>query len=395
MIATADSDSAGPHPLGALRALVVSGLLLALPGGLLPLWAFHIRTDFARAGDYFIATAAGLAAGAFLTHKWGGHVSTARLLGYSCFVAAAAIVLLAFAAPPAGFAVGFTGLVITAAAAGVLNAGMLRLIGPAWQSDPAGITLTGGIYFAAGSAIASVLLAWCFDAANAPRLIAILAVVPAMAGSSILLRRGWASLAPSPEIQATPLRKPGVTFLAVLFALLLFFQFANEFSIAGWLPIFLIDRLGISPHSAVDLLGLYWLALAAGRLGAARLLPRIRRGILLAGSAFCAFFGCAALLGAVTEFGTVVGILLAGMGFSAIYPLASEKISTRVSAYHPGYFNGIFTFALPGAMLVPFALGHAASHVGLRIVPVAAMIGSCAVILLLLVISLGRKVSGD
>jgi len=375
--------------------LVVSGLLLALPGGLLPLWAFHIQTDFARGGDYFIAIAAGLAAGAFLIQKWGGHVSTARLLGYSCFVAAAAIILLAFAAPPAGFALGFTGLLIAAAAAGALNAGMLRLIGPAWQSNPAGITLTGGIYFAAGSAIASVLLAWCFDAANAPRLIAMLAVVPAMAGSSILLRRGWSSLAPSPEIQAAPPPGRGVTVLAILFALLLFFQFANEFSIAGWLPIFLIDRLGISPHSAVDLLALYWLALAAGRLGAARLLPRIRRGILLAGSAFCAFFGCAALLGAVTEFGIAVGILLAGMGFSAIYPLASEKISTRVAVYHPGYFNGIFTFALPGAMLVPFALGHAASNLGLRVVPVAAMIGSCAVILLLLIIWLGRKVSGE
>src|SRR6185437_13650788 len=121
LTSTADSHSADPHSVAALRALVVSGLLLALPGGLLPLWAFHIHTNFARAGDYFIAIAAGLAVGAFLTQKWGRHVSTARLLGYSCFVAAAAIVLLAFAAPPAGFAIGFTGLLITAAAAGTLN----------------------------------------------------------------------------------------------------------------------------------------------------------------------------------------------------------------------------------------------------------------------------------
>ncbi len=389
MIPTADSRSVGP-----LRALVVSGLLLALPGGLLPLWAFHIQTDFARAGDYFIATAAGLSVGALLAQKWGGRISTARLLGYSCFVAAAAIVLLAFAAPPAGFAVGFAGLLIAAGAAGALNAGMLRLIGPAWQSNPAGITLTGGIYFAAGSAIASVLLAWCFDATNAPRLIAILAVVPAIAGLSILARTGWASGASS-EIQPVPQARPGITVLAVFFALLLFFQFANEFAIAGWLPIFLIDRLGISPHSAVDLLALYWLALAAGRLGAARLLPHIRHSVLLAGGAFCALFGCAALLAAATEFGMVIGILLAGMGFSTIYPLASEKISTRFATYHPGYFNGIFTFALPGAMLVPFVLGHAAADFGLRVVPIAAMIGSCAVVLLLLVIWLGRKVSGE
>ena len=38
---------------------------------------------------------------------------------------------------------------------------------------------------------------------------------------------------------------------AVLFALLLFFQFGNEWSIAGWLPIFLIRRLGVSPEGSL------------------------------------------------------------------------------------------------------------------------------------------------
>ena len=43
--------------------------------------------------------------------------------------------------------------------------------------------------------------------------------------------------------------------LAIIFALLLFFQFANEWSIAGWLPVFLIDRLGLSPATAVRFAG--------------------------------------------------------------------------------------------------------------------------------------------
>ena len=38
---------------------------------------------------------------------------------------------------------------------------------------------------------------------------------------------------------------------AVLFALLLFFQFGNEWSIAGWLPLFLIRRVGLSPKAAL------------------------------------------------------------------------------------------------------------------------------------------------
>ena len=57
-------------------------------------------------------------------------------------------------------------------------------------------------------------------------------------------------------------RSPG----AVLFALLLFVQFGNEWSIAGWLPIFLIHRVGLSPSSSLMILALYWLFLITGRL---------------------------------------------------------------------------------------------------------------------------------
>jgi hypothetical protein len=378
----------------ALRSVFLSGLLLALPGGLLPLWGYHIQTDFARAGDYFLSLAMGLAAGALSAQRYGGRRAPSRIRWCASFVAAGAIVLLAFAAPPAGFWWGFAGLFLASACAGALNTRTFQTIGPAWQADPAGVTLKCGTTFALGSALGSVFLAWCFEGANPGRTVVMLAIVPALAGASMLFRlRDTAGVF---EPAARPPRETELwTVLAFAFGLLLFFQFAAEWSIAGWLPIILIDRLGISPRSAVDLLALYWFALAAGRLGASRLISHVRQGFLLAGSAFCALFGCAAILAAGNRFGMVTGMLLAGMGLSAIYPLASAKISTRFSSYHPGYFNGMFTFALLGGMLMPFVLGHAAAHFGLGIVPLAAMIGSCAVLLLLILISLGRLVSGN
>jgi len=182
--------------------------------------------------------------------------------------------------------------------------------------------------------------------------------------------------------------------LAILFALLLFFQFGNEWSLAGWLPVLLIDRLGLSPATAVTLLALYWGALMVGRIIAVRLLRVVRHGKLLGVSAFCALFGCTALLAAGSRFGVVVGLLLTGAGFSAIYPLVAERIAGRFSYYHPGYFNGIFTFALTGGILAPFVLGHLAGDAGLRVIPLAVMMGSCAVFGLVLLIWLGHKVSG-
>jgi hypothetical protein len=84
-----------------------------------------------------------------------------------------------------------------------------------------------------------------------------------------------------------------------------------------------------------------------------------------------------------------------GAGFSAIVPLASEHIASRFTGYHPGYFSGLFMFAMSGGIFAAFVLGHLAELTGLKAVPLSAMLGSCAVIALILVIRLGRKVSGN
>jgi FHS family glucose/mannose:H+ symporter-like MFS transporter len=380
------------QPWQILAGLVVSGFLLALPGGLLPLWGFHIRPDFGTGGNFFLALGLGIIGGGVLGRRLARNASLPRLLAGGYFSAAAALLLLSVAAPPAQPWYEFLALLATGLAAGIMNSAVLEGVTPCYEANPAQITLAGGIFFGAGSVLAALLLAQSFDDGGATRLLALAAVVPAMAG--IFAGQFRISAGALPEVSITEsmndLRSP----LAILFALLLFFQFANEWSIAGWLPILLIDRLGLSPGTAVGLLALYWGALLAGRIGTARLLRVMRHGRMLALSAFCALFGCTAMLAAGTRAGVVIGLLLTGAGFSAIYPLVAERIAARFSYYHPGYFNGIFTFALTGGILAPFVLGHLAAGAGLRVIPLAVMLGSCAVFALVLLIWLGHKVSG-
>jgi len=57
----------------------------------------------------------------------------------------------------------------------------------------------------------------------------------------------------------------------------------------------------------------------------------VRHGKMLGFSAFCALFGCTLLMAAGSRFGVVVGLLLTGAGFSAIYPLVAERIASRFS----------------------------------------------------------------
>jgi len=397
-------------PWQILCGLVVSGLLLALPGGLLPLWGFHIQPDFDTAGNFFLVLGLGVICGGALAQRLARHTPLQRLLAGGYFTAALSLLVLAVAAPPAPSWYRFLALFVSGTAAGIMNTAVLEALSmrttdtgglcavtPCYESNPATITLTGGIFFGAGSVLAALLLGQSFGDGGATRLLAVTAVIPAMAGIFAGLlhidTRGVDVHAVS-EVSLTDSIEDLHSPLAILFALLLFFQFGNEWSLAGWLPVLLIDRLGLSPATAVTLLALYWGALMVGRIIAVRLLRVVRHGKLLGVSAFCALFGCTALLAAGSRFGVVVGLLLTGAGFSAIYPLVAERIAGRFSYYHPGYFNGIFTFALTGGILAPFVLGHLAGDAGLKVIPLAVMMGSCAVFGLVLLIWLGHKVSG-
>jgi FHS family glucose/mannose:H+ symporter-like MFS transporter len=388
---------------GAVRAFLISGFLLALPGGLLPLWGYYVHPEFGTAGNYFLALGAGMAASMALARKLVVRCRAEPLLVTGCCAATLALLMLTIAAPPAQVWYQTLCCFMTGAAAGLINGAVLESIGPAWEANPAGVTLQGGIYFGAGSIAASLLMAQCIggDAVgdtSATRLLAIGALLPAGAAIAFSRSRVTATITPAAETGVAAndaAMRDRRTVLAVLFGFLLFFQFANEWSIAGWLPVYLIDRLGISPAGAVMLLALYWMALTLGRIGAAALVRVMPHGRLLSISAFCALFGGTALAASDTRGGVVIGILLMGVGFSAIVPLASERIATRFTSYHPGYFSKLFGFTTSGGIFMAFVLGHLADVAGLRVIPLAAMLGSCAVIALILVIRLGRKVSGN
>ncbi len=144
-----------------------------------------------------------------------------------------------------------------------------------YRHDPAATNL-GRILFGLGCLSVTLLISGAFYAYTAAALQAWIAVIPALFGWMYVK----APFPPHPvphhpavnQIFAE-MRSP----VAVLLALLLFFQLGNEWAIAGWLPLFLIQRLGISPASSLLMLALYWLALLVGRVVAQWILPRVRR----------------------------------------------------------------------------------------------------------------------
>ena len=122
-----------------------------------------------------------------------------RILAAGCFLAAAALAMLSVAAPPSTVWYEALCVLVTGAAAGLINGAIFESVGDAWEEDPAGVTLRGGIYFGTGSVAAALLMAQCVTAigyTTATRLLAISAAIPAAAAVAFLRSR----------IEATKLR---------------------------------------------------------------------------------------------------------------------------------------------------------------------------------------------
>jgi fucose permease len=308
-------------------------------------------------------------------------------------VGCAGLSFLALVAPPAHWLWRVLGLAVIGLAVGLLNAGLFHAVSASYGREPARTVIVGGIYYGLGCLAVTLLVAGTFYAYTVPVILILMAAVPGVfAGLYAQTAMVWQPSTTPVNIREVlrDFRSAG----AILFALLLFCQFGNEWSIAGWLPLFLVRRLGMSPPASLWLLSLYWAALLVGRVAAVAVLPKVRHGRLLAGSVLAAMFGCLLLTSTNNQFGAATGVLLLGGGFASIYPLVAEKIGRRFPYYHPVFFSGIFSFALFGGLLAPATLGYAAEAWGIGVVMALPLLGTCTVSVLLGLIWLELKVTG-
>lgn len=379
-------------PRRALAGFFVSGVLLSFLGAILPDWQHHISSEYGVVGLYFLGLALGLLASVGCAPRLLERKGVGWTLAFACGAAGVAFLFLAFVSPPVSAWWRIAGMALLGFAAGVLHTAMFNAVSPMYRHDPAATVNLAGILFGLGCLSVTLLISGAFYAYTASTLQAWIAVIPALFG--------WMYVrTPFPQ-QPVPHHPPvGQIFaelrspVAVLLALLLFFQLGNEWAVAGWLPLFLIQRLGISPAASLITLALYWLALLVGRVAAQWVLPRISHARMLFLSAAGAVFGSVILLATNNQFGAVSGVLLLGAAFAPIYPLLVEKIGHRFPSFHPGFYNGIFSVALAGGLLAPGTLGFWTSQWGIGVVMGLPLLGSCVVFVLLLLISLEARLS--
>ena len=377
-----------------MAGFLLSGFLLALLGAILPAWGYHRDPpDFVGVGNCFLSVAAGLTASLPLAWRVLARRGLRFLLVFACLLACAALLYLAMVSPPLSAWWRAAGLLVLGMSAGLLNVALFQGLSQGYTSDAAGTVIQGGIWYGLGCLAATLLVEGAFYTPVSAILILMAAAPAIFAGIYFHTPCSFPLLSAQPSFRQAmrDFRSLG----AILFALLLFFQFGNEWSLAGWLPLFLCHRVGMSPQAALFTLALYWFFLMAGRFAATALLPRVRHGRLLLGSSLAALFGLVVLYYTNNAFGAITGVFFLGAGFASIYPLVSEAIGRRFPYYHPGFSNGIFSLALLGGLIAPATLGYAAAATGdVGVVVGIPLLGTFIVVALLLLIWLESKVTG-
>ncbi|MBV8072434.1 MAG: hypothetical protein JO270_21200 [Acidobacteriaceae bacterium] len=365
------------------------GVLLGLPGSLLVTWQYHIEARPETIGLHFLALDVGYVCCAFGAQRV-LHRSRPWAIGsVSAVLAAGSLFCLSLVAPPVADGWRMAALGLLGGAAGALLASLLYGLEPEFSASPGPVTNRASILFGSGCLVSTVAVAATYFTGWPPAPTLILGAVGLP----------FAGLVPRDRLtknEPDTMRRPDAphesvkdlrSIAAVLFTLLLFFQFGNEWAIAGWLPLFLIHRLGTNPVWAICALTAYFGALILGRLIAQAVLPRLRHSSLMVAAMGTAAAGCVSLSLTNTFAGAVTAVVIVGAAFALMFPFIGERLDDRFS-YHPGFYSNASSIAISGAMCVPWLLGYMAAWSGLRYVMFVPAAGSIVVLILALLIVL-------
>ncbi len=379
-----------------ISGFLVLGVLLGSLGSLVIAWQYHIDVEPQLIGLHFLALSTGYVVAAIWAQRLLLRYAIRTIAIASCGTGSASLLALSVLAPPIGAGWRILGIAFVGLAAGALATALLYALEKQFVIAAAATANRAGALFGSGCLLATLIVGLTYFAGSIQIETALLSLVPLIFLFLYAANKYPDAVRPVGVRKNDPIRetlRDLRSIAAVLFSLLLFVQFGNEWAIAGWLPLFLIHRLGTNPVWAIFSLALYFFCLLMGRLVATRLLAILNHRYLLWGSMLAAMAGYLLL-----SFASVLGlagvaVVLIGAGFAPIYPLVAEKLDQRF-AYHPGFYHGLFSIAVIGAMGAPWLLGYVASSLGMRWVMLLPALGSILVVMLALLITLEAHVMG-
>jgi fucose permease len=180
----------------------------------------------------------------------------------------------------------------------------------------------------------------------------------------------------------------------LLLAFILFFESGTEASIGGWTSTY-ADSAGYSPRTATLVLAVYWAALMVGRIVAARLLRGMRKSHLVICSAGVSVVGCLILLTAHSIVSFIAGAALIGLSYGPVFPTTLAIAGDRYAQRSGTAFGLLFSIALIGGMLLPWAVGQVAERLTVRMGMLVPALGALGITILSSTLALRERTSAS
>ena len=371
----------------AFAGMLVFGIVMALLGAVLPPISAHIGFDLAQAGELFLAMNFAMLLCSLVVGPAMDRFGMKLPMAIGALAVGAALVILAMAA---SFQALLACVVLLGLGGGALNSSTNTLIAdlhPDAGEKNAALNILGMFFgfgalllpFVIGSLIGRLGLATILSAA------ALLCVAVAVF---------CAGLRFPPAKQASG--KPAGAVLQFLrvplvwgFGVLLFCESGNEFLLGGYISTYLTREIRLPLSSASYGLAAFWAAIMLSRALGSRLLLRVPGHRIVIGSAIVATLASAFLITAATGLAAVIAVAALGFGLAGIYPTTLGRAGASFEQHSGTVFGILFTIALSGGMLMPWAVGEIANRNGMRagLILAPAAFG----VILVVMISLARQ----
>ena len=297
-----------------------------------------------------------------------------------------------------------SGIVIMATGVGVLGAGTAPLgrVAVCWYGLGLGLTIPATNLLVAVSApgnraaaLSLLNFAWGIGAVAGPPAIALSRRIQdahlflfALA-AALLVSAATLAAIPSARSQddanATrqPLTSGGLRRKLLRFGAFFFLYVGTETSVSGWMAVYAQRADLLSSAVAIALPSLFWGLLLAGRaLGPWVLTRRSETTVLRAGLA-AATAGVVGLLAAGSTVSLAATVIVAGLGFSMVFPVAFAVFTREMGAAAAAATGPVFVFAGLGGATLPWLVGLVSARTGSLAAGLVIPLAGCAVMLIM------------
>ena len=376
--------------VSACTGILVFGIVLAILGTVfgLPAMRQRLQVSLAQQGTLFLLLYLGIFVASCVVGPLIDHLGNKANLLASSLIVALAMVLFASAH---SFTTASVAAMLLGVGGGGLNTSTNVLVSDVYAAQRGPMLNLLGIFFGVGALSIPLVAASIEGRLTIPQLFllcAILATLCALWYAVISFPAARTKQAFSWRELLEVVRYGGVLLLAFI----LFLESGNEACIAGWTSTY-VNIAGYSPRVATLVLAAYWAALMVSRMLAAKVLGRITKAQLILSSAVLALGGCAILLSARSLPLLFAGTALIGLSYGPIFPTTLAIAGDRYSERAGTVFGLLFSIALLGGMMFPWAVGQVSERVSVRVGMIVPALGAAGIVMLSSSVFFGERKS--